>query len=116
MRLRYLVVLTTLWSFATMMPVDVVGAAERKAEPGYSGRYTQTKARAYPKRRPLEVTIYGRRRIGGYSYSAADVTSTFGGRPPPWMDVRQTPGGPFDSGFFFDSGMGLHGGNSPYQH
>jgi len=30
--------------------------------------------------------------------------------------VRQTPGGPFDSGFFFDSAIGPHGGNSPYQH
>jgi hypothetical protein len=29
---------------------------------------------------------------------------------------RQTPAGPFDHGFFFDSGMGLHGGYSPYQH
>lgn len=27
---------------------------------------------------------------------------------------RQTPGGPFDSGFFFDSGIGPNGGNSPY--
>jgi hypothetical protein len=104
-----------------MMPLivsaEVAGAAERSAsEPRYSGRYTQSKARAYRKSRPLEVTIYGRRRIGGYSYSAADVTSTYGRSPPPWLDVRQTPGGPFDSGFFFDSGMGLHGGNSPYLH
>jgi hypothetical protein len=72
--------------------------------------------RYYRKRRPLEVTIYGRRRIGGYTYGRADVVSTYGQSPPPWLDVRQTPGGPFDSGFFFDSGMGLHGGNSPYQH
>src|SRR4051812_36780677 len=74
------------------------------------------KLRHYRKRRPLEVTIYGRRRIGGYSYGRADVVNTYGRSPPPWLDVRQTPGGPFDSGFFFDSGMGLHGGNSPYQH
>ena len=65
-------------------------------------------------RQPLEVTIYRRRRIGGYSYSAGDVTSTYGSNPPPYMDVRQSQGGPFDSGFFFDSGTGLHGGNSPY--
>jgi len=31
----------------------------------------------------------------------------------PFID-RQTPSGPFDHGFFFDSGMGLHGGDSPY--
>jgi hypothetical protein len=74
------------------------------------------KIRYYRRKRPLEVTIYGRRRIGGYSYRGADVVNTYGKSPPPWLDVRQTPGGPFDSGFFFDSGMGLHGGNSPYQH
>jgi hypothetical protein len=30
---------------------------------------------------------------------------------------RQTEGGPFDHGFFFDSGIGSpHGGDSPYMH
>ena len=76
-----------------------------------------TKIRYYRKRRPLEVNIYARRRrVGGYSYSASDVTNTYGRSPPPYMDVRQSPGGPFDSGFFFDSGIGPHGGNSPYLH
>ena len=28
--------------------------------------------------RPLKVTIYGWRRIGGYSYRASNVTSTYG--------------------------------------
>ena len=65
-------------------------------------------------RRPLEVTIYRGRRIGGYSYSRSDVSSTYGANPPPYMDVRQTPGGPFDSGLFFDSGISPRGGNSPY--
>ena len=75
------------------------------------------KIRYYRKRRPLEVNIYARRRrVGGYSYHAADVTSTYGRTPPPYADVRQTPAGPFDSGFFFDSGIGPHGGNSPYHH
>ena len=57
-----------------------------------------------------------RRRIGGYSYRAADVTSTYGANPPPYVDVRQSPGGPFDYGFFFDSAIRPHGGESPYQH
>ena len=65
-------------------------------------------------RPPLEVTIRRGRRIGGYSYSAGDVSSTYGRNPPPYMDVRQSPGGPFDSGFFFDSGISPRGGNSPY--
>ena len=37
----------------------------------------------------------------------------FAGFIDPQLD-KQTPGGPFDSGFFFDSGMGQNGGNSPY--
>jgi len=64
----------------------------------------------------LQALIQARSHFRQYSYGRADVVSTYGESPPPWLDVRQTPGGPFDSGFFFDSGMGLHGGNSPYQH
>jgi hypothetical protein len=36
-----------------------------------------------------------------------------GGNIDPYLN-RQTPGGPFDSGFFFDSGVRPNGGNSPY--
>jgi hypothetical protein len=36
-----------------------------------------------------------------------------GGNIDPYIN-KQTPGGPFDSGFFFDSGIGPNGGNSPY--
>ena len=76
-----------------------------------------TKIRYHRKSRPLEVNIYSkRRRVGGYSYRATDVINTYGRTPPPYMDVRQSPAGPFDSGFFFDSGIGPHGGNSPYLH
>jgi hypothetical protein len=78
------------------------------------------KARTYAKKRPpIEIDIYAqRRRVGGYSYRAPDVTSTYNSRnPPPYMHVRQTPSGPFDSGFFFDSACcGLHGGDAPYPH
>jgi hypothetical protein len=62
-------------------------------------------------------------RRGGYSYSQADAINTYGdsrGRfgssrslRDPNLD-RQTNFGPFDHGFFFSSGMGLHGGDSPY--
>ena len=82
----------------------------------FTDHATPTQIKYYRRKRPLEVTIYGRRRIGGYSYRATDVTSTYGRSPPPYLDVRQSPGGPFDSGFFFDSGITPHGGNSPYFH
>ena len=75
------------------------------------------KACAYRRKRPpLEIDIYAqRRRPGGYSYRVPDITSTYNGRnPPPYAHVRQTPSGPFDSGFFFDSGIGPRAGDAPY--
>jgi hypothetical protein len=89
-------------------------AAERRAK-AVTYESGQPKTRAYRKKRPLEVTISARRR-GGYSYRASDVVNTYGGSPPPYAEIRQTPSGPFDSGFFFDSGIGPRGGNSPYLH
>ncbi|MBX9926574.1 MAG: hypothetical protein K2Y05_09460 [Hyphomicrobiaceae bacterium] len=62
-------------------------------------------------------------RRGGYSYSAPDTINTYGdsrgryGRTEAFRDPnidRQTNFGPFDNGFFFDSGIGPRGGNSPY--
>ncbi len=62
-------------------------------------------------------------RRGGYSYNYADSVNTYGdsrskyGGASVYRDPnldRQTNAGPFDHGFFFDSGMGLHGGDSPY--
>jgi hypothetical protein len=78
------------------------------------------KARYYRNRRPMEVTIYPtRRRLGGYSYGGIDANSTYGASPAPYTHTRQTPNGPFDNGFFFDSGVsdvgvGTRGGDSPY--
>ena len=60
-------------------------------------------------RRPVKVYINKR---GGYSYSASDTYNTYSGdsRDPMLMLNRQTPAGPFDSGFFFDSPVAPHGG------
>lgn len=64
---------------------------------------------------------------GGYSYSSEQTINTAGDtlgrygsanslRDPSFG--RQTPLGPFDSGFFYDSGAGpgQHGGESIYMH
>lgn len=62
---------------------------------------------------------------GGYSYAYKDAINTYGdargryGSANSLRDPglgRQTPAGPFDHGFFFDSGIGPHGGQSPYMH
>ena len=80
---------------------------------------------AYYHRRARVYGYVGRRRIGGYSYSAEDVVNTYGmsrsrygsinSYRDPFVD-RQTSSGPFDHGFFFDFGIGPRGGDSPYLH
>lgn len=50
-----------------------------------------------------------------YSYKKSDVVGSDSRR---WYDpsiTRQTPGGPFDNGFFFDSANTRGGGEAPYQ-
>jgi hypothetical protein len=63
------------------------------------------------------------RRIGFYSYTYRDVINTYGmsrtnyGSTNTYRNFfvdRQTVNGPFDHGFFFDSGIGPRGGDSPY--
>ncbi len=63
-------------------------------------------------------------RRGGYSYSQSDSINTYGdsrtkyGSASAYRDPsldKQTVSGPFDHGFFFDSAIGLHGGDAPYQ-
>ena len=70
-------------------------------------------AKSVRRDRTMELRSYKGRPVGGYSYKDYDSTSTYGRSPPPWRDVRQSPGGPFDSGFFFNSGV-PRGDNSPY--
>lgn len=70
-----------------------------------------------------QVKGYSERR-GGYSYNYADSVNTYGdnrslyGGASAYRDPsldKQTNAGPFDHGFFFDSGVsGPHGGDSPY--
>ena len=60
------------------------------------------------------------RHRGGYSYDYADSVNTYGGirrrqiGPPSFRE--QTISGPFDNSFFFDSAIGMNGGNAPYMH
>ena len=66
-------------------------------------------------------------RRGGYSYNQAQTINTYGdsrgksGAADSLRDPnfdRQTNSGPFDHGFFFDSGIGpgQHGGSAPFLH
>ena len=69
------------------------------------------------------VKGYVARRGGGYSYYAEDSINTYGdartkyGSASSYRDPqldKQSSSGPFDHGFFFDSAIGPHGGDSPY--
>lgn len=63
---------------------------------------------------PLKGTIYMTRRPGGYSYHYVDAINTRRFVDPSM--TRQTNGGPFDSGFFFETPKGPFGGTTPYMH
>jgi hypothetical protein len=96
---------------AVLMSVVLLGGvAPAEAKPKQSQYQTAAQDDGY--------TI--RRRRGGYSYSYADSVNTYGTYrrrqigPPSFRE--QTISGPFDNSFFFDSGIGLHGGDSPYMH
>ncbi len=56
-----------------------------------------------------------RLRIGGYSYSYEDGALNYrdDGQLDSFAELGQSPSGPFDSGFFFDSGIGGTRGGGP---
>lgn len=98
-------------AIAAITVVPVVGSVPSQAED----------YRARAKHGP-QVKGYEARR-GGYSYNYADTVNTYGdsrsnyGAASVYRDPnldRQTTAGPFDHGYFFDSGMGYAGGDSPY--
>jgi len=69
---------------------------------------------------PRRAKRHARTHARGYtlspSASHAEIARYFqlyGGYIDPYIN-KQSPGGPFDSGFFFDSGIGPNGGDSPY--
>jgi hypothetical protein len=76
----------------------------------------------YHRKRGVRVRGY-LARGGYYSYNDADVVNVYGGSRAlfgstnayrdPFTD-RQSIAGPFDHGFFFDSGIGPRGGDAPY--
>jgi outer membrane protein assembly factor BamA len=98
-------------------------AEERPSAKIYTqGHMEPTKSR-FQRKRATRVRGFLARRLGFYSYNDSDVTNVYGGSRSlfgstntyrdPFID-RQTSSGPFDHGFFFDSGMGPRGGDSPY--
>lgn len=117
LRSPLLAALLGLTALASAAPVE----AGKRAWSGYD-RGAHPKSSYY--RSAPQVRGYVAPR-GGYSYVYEDAINTYGdargrfGSANSLRDPglgRQTPGGPFDHGFFFDSGIAPHGGQSPYMH
>lgn len=100
---------------AALLAAGVMAAHVPSADAGegYRKKYSRSGAK---------VKGYVARR-GGYSYEYSDSINTYGdsrGRYGSALNFRdfnlgrQTEAGPFDHGYFFDSGMGPRGGDSPY--
>lgn len=99
-------------------PVDAGGSRQPSRIEAGGGHRASSYYRGAPQMRGFIA------RRGGYSYSPEDTINTYGDSRTlyggasayrnPVLD-RQTGFGPFDHGFFFDSGIAPRGGNSPYQ-
>lgn len=88
----------------------LVGAGDYVAPGAYADEGVQKKKKKSARRKD------GRTYAVEQGASPAEIARYFalyGGYIDPSIN-KQSPGGPFDSGFFFDSGIGRNGGDSPY--
>lgn len=103
---------TGLVAVAAVMAFAAIGTAGRTMAPGlWSG---SAHAEEYQGER--NKRIYAKKRRKKSTSTPEEIARYFqlyGGFIDPQIN-KQSPGGPFDSGFFFDSGMGPNGGDSPY--
>ena len=80
-----------------------------------AGSAALTTAEAGPKKKPRKTTaVVMRQNTGGYSYTYNDAVVEFRDRSvlrDPNLDAQ---GGPFDSGYFFDSNVTAYGSDAPY--
>ena len=114
-----------IFSLAAAAALLLTAGLPQPAEAGKDG-YGKYRKGGYYGYRPSRKFGRGRRssaRRGGYSYEPEDTINTYGGSRTQFGSTntyrdlsadRQTTSGPFDNGFFFDSGIEPNGGNSPY--
>jgi len=116
MKQKALTVAAAACAFALLALADPVQADDRQS--------VRSQAKAGVAKSRSKARVRGFVARGGYySYSDSDVINTYAGSRglygstnsyrDPFTD-RQSTAGPFDHGFFFDSGIGPRGGDSPY--
>jgi len=79
------------------------------------GKKYKSRSQTTAKSKPLRVIVGGKRYRGSYSYQSSgtiDASDTRRFTDP--SVTRQSPGGPFDNGFFFETPNGPFGGYTPY--
>lgn len=117
-RNSFLACALALGAFVALSPAEAAPWRPAKLEAGNAAELVS----ASSSRRGPKVRGYAARR-GGYSYRAVDTINTYGDSRTRygstnffrfWGADRQTSAGPFDHGFFFDSGIAPRGGDSPY--
>jgi len=92
-----------------LMLATLSGAGDYVAPGASAGEHTHKKKTT---RRAQKGRTYAVER-GSTPEEIARYFALYGGFIDPYIN-KQSPGGPFDSGFFFDSGIGPNGGDSPY--
>ena len=110
----------------TVIGAALLGSAAASNAVAYDRRdgVSEHPKSAYYRRRGVKPQVRGYvARRGGYSYSYADSINTYGSSRTLYggtllyhdtLRERQSPGGPFDHGFFFDSAITRNGGEAPY--
>jgi hypothetical protein len=104
---------TGLVAAASLFALTAMGGIGQQAAPGAWGSAAWADdGEAKPRRR---ARSQARRRApeGASPEEIARYFQLYGGFIDPSIN-KQSQAGPFDSGFFFDSGFGQNGGDSPY--
>jgi len=95
-----------------LVGADVAGMdtiAGAKADDSSDQSKAPRKARRHARAQPRGYTLSQ----GATPAEIARYFQLYGGYIDPSIN-KQSQGGPFDSGFFFDSGINRNGGDSPY--
>lgn len=96
---------------AALFVLGAVDGVRQHVIPGvWAGEQgARAKTRRHVRRRGRRATV----RAESTPEEIARYFQLYGGFIDPSIN-KQTQAGPFDSGFFFDSGIGPNGGDSPY--